>query len=33
MKDYLIWTKYGEGGSTPYAISNPMNTNVEEPMM
>jgi hypothetical protein len=24
MKDYLIWTKQGEGSSTPCAVGNPV---------
>jgi hypothetical protein len=27
MKDYMIWTKHGEGSSLPYTIRNPTNIN------
>jgi hypothetical protein len=26
MKDYIIWTKHGEGSSSPYTTGNPANT-------
>jgi hypothetical protein len=25
MKDYIIWTKHGEGSSSPYTTTNPAN--------
>jgi len=33
MKDYLIWTKHGEGGSAPYITGNPENIDVDGPDM
>jgi len=27
MKDYLIWTKHGEGSSAPYTVGDPTNMN------
>jgi hypothetical protein len=27
MKDYMIWTKHGEGSSSPYTIVNHANIN------
>jgi hypothetical protein len=29
MKDYLIWTKHGEGSSAPYTTGNPANIDVD----
>jgi len=31
MKDYLIWTKHGEGSSTPYATGIPTNIDADSP--
>jgi hypothetical protein len=33
MKDYLIWTKHGEGSSVPYTTENPANIDVDGPDM
>jgi hypothetical protein len=33
MKDYLIWTKHGEGSSAPYTTGNPTNIDVDGPDM
>jgi hypothetical protein len=33
MKDYLIWTKHGEGSSVPYTTGNPANIDVDGPDM
>jgi hypothetical protein len=33
MKDYLIWTKHGEGSSAPYTTRNPANIDVDGPDM
>ena len=33
MKDYLIWTKHGEGSSAPYITGNPENINADGPNM
>jgi hypothetical protein len=33
MKDYLIWTKHGEGSSAPYTTENPANINIDGPDM
>jgi hypothetical protein len=33
MKDYLIWTKHGEGSTAPYTSGNPMNIDVDGPDM
>jgi hypothetical protein len=33
MKDYLIWTKHGEGSSAPYTTGNPVNIDVDGPNM
>jgi len=31
LKDYLIWTKHGEGSSAPYITGNPENIGVDGP--
>jgi len=31
MKDYLIWTKHGEGSSAHYTIGDPANTDANSP--
>jgi len=33
MKDYLIWTKHGEGSSAPYTIGDPTNIDADGPGM
>jgi hypothetical protein len=33
MKDYLIWTKHGEGSYAPYTTENPANIDVDGPDM
>ena len=33
MKDYLIWTKHGEGSSAPYITGNPENIDTDGPGM
>ncbi|XP_066334442.1 uncharacterized protein [Miscanthus floridulus] len=33
MKDYLIWTKHGEGSSAPYTTRNPTNIDADGPDM
>ena len=33
MKDYMIWTKHGEGSSAPYTTRNPANINADGPGM
>ena len=33
MKDYLIWTKHGEGSFVPYATINPTNIDVDGPLL
>jgi len=33
MKDYLIWTKHGEGSSMPYTTRNPKNIDANGPDM
>jgi len=33
MKDYLIWTKHGEGSSAPYTTRNPAIVDADGPDM
>ena len=33
MKDYLIWTKHGEGSSAPYTVGDPANIDTDGPGM
>jgi hypothetical protein len=33
MKDYIIWTKHGEGSSAPYTSGNPANIDADGPGM
>jgi len=33
MKDYLIWTKHGEGSSVLYTIGDPANIDADGPSM
>jgi hypothetical protein len=33
VKDYLIWTKHGEGSPAPYTTGNPANIDVDGPDM
>jgi len=33
MKDYLIWTKLGEGSSAPYTVGDPANVDTDGPGM